>query len=192
MRHFFSIAAATVILAAPMGAQTTARPTSGPEFRTFVGAFVPTGDQRSDFKDATLLGAQIAQEFSPWAHVLGSFSWTNSSNKFATLNDHGTNIWQYDVGAEINSLHNITNEWFLRPFIGAGIGARTYDYKAASAPTKTCTSGYGSAGMEFQRFDGAIRLDVRDYLNCFENPITAKKSTRNDLGFSLGLVYHLR
>ena len=183
--------AAALLVAASAAAQAP-RPTAGPEIRTLVGAFMPTGDQRNDFKDATLLGAQIAREMSPWSHLLASVSWAHGHNKFAQLNDKVTYIWQYDVGAEVNALHTIGNDWFFRPFVGAGVGARTYDYKAATASTKTCTAGYGSVGMEFQRFDGALRFDLRDNLNCFESPITAKKSTRNDLGLSFGLVYHIR
>jgi hypothetical protein len=192
-RTIFPIAtlSALAALAVSVSAQTT-RVTPGFEVRTFAGAFVPTGDMRNDFKTATMLGAQVAHEFSEHLHLLGSFAWTHGHNKFANLNDDRTFIWQYDAGIELNLVREINDQWLFRPLVGAGVGGRTYDYAAAGVGTNTCSAGYASVGSELQRGTVAVRLDARDYLNCFKSPFTGEKKTRNDVGLTLGLVYHIR
>jgi hypothetical protein len=165
---------------------------TGFEVRSFAGAFVPTGDQRNDFKTATMLGAQVAHEFSEHLHLLGSFAWTHGHNKFANLNDDRTFIWQYDAGVELNLVREINDDWLFRPLVGVGVGARTYDYAAAGVGSNTCSAGYASVGSELQRGTVAVRFDARDYLNCFKSPFTGVEKTRNDIGLTLGLVYHIR
>jgi hypothetical protein len=57
---------------------------------------------------------------------------------------------------------------------------------------RTCGSGYGALGTEFQRDRLALRAEARDYVCCFKAPVTGVKSkTRNDVGLSLGFAYHL-
>jgi hypothetical protein len=189
----FSIAtlSAFAALTISASAQTTGV-TPGFEIRSFAGAFVPTGDMRNDFKTATTVGAQVAHEFSEHMHLLGSIAWTHGHNKFANLTDDRTFIWQYDAGVELNLVREINDEWLFRPLIGAGVGARTYDYAAAGVGSNTCSAGYASVGSELQRGTVAVRLDARDYLNCFKSPFTGVKKTRNDVGLTLGLVYHIR
>jgi hypothetical protein len=139
-----------------------------------------------------MVGAQVAHEFSERLHLLGSFAWTQGHNKFANLNDDRTSIWQYDAGVELNLVREINDAWLFRPLIGAGVGARTYDYAAAGIGSNTCSAAYGNVGSELQRGTVAIRLDARDYLNCFKSPFTGVQKTRNDVGLTLGLVYHIR
>jgi hypothetical protein len=53
--------------------------------------------------------------------------------------------------------------WYFRPFVGTGVGGRTYNCRRVEART-----------------------------TCFESPITADKRTRNAIGLTVGLAYHLR
>src|SRR4249919_1031952 len=186
-----TLSIATLSALAVLAVTTTAQPTRvtpGFEVRTFAGAFVPTGDMRNDFKTATMIGAQVAHEFSQNLHLLGSLGWTHGHNKFASLNDDRTFIWQYDAGVELNLVREINDEWLFRPLVGAGVGGRTYDYAAAGVGSNTCSAGYASVGSELQRGTVAVRLDARDYLNCFKSPFTGVQKTRNDIGLTLGLV----
>ena len=160
------------------------------ELRPFVGAYLPRGNMGSDFKAATTLGGQAAIELSSYAHVLGTVGWTNGHAKFAASNDV-THIWQYDLGAELNTLYRMDNDWLWRPFVGAGAGGRTYDYNAPAFSTRTCTAGYAALGTELQGGSVAYRLEGRGYLSCFTSPITAQKETRNDFGLTFGIAYHL-
>jgi hypothetical protein len=175
--------------ASALGAQTSQRRFT-PEVRPLIGVFVPTGSMRDDFKTATLLGAQVALELSSNWHVLSNVSFTHGHNRLYATSDR-TNIWQYDAGVEGNLVVPMGERWLFRPFAGLGAGGRTYDYRG-EVDTRSCTAGYGALGSEFQTGPVALRLEARDYLSCFESPISGYKKTRNDLGFAFGLAYHIR
>src|SRR5947208_1821879 len=52
--------------------------TSGFELRPFVGAYIPTGDQRDLLKDAVLVGGQLTWHVIPPVAVTGTFGWSPS------------------------------------------------------------------------------------------------------------------
>ena len=163
-----------------------------PELRPFVGAYVPTGTQRDLFNDASLFGIQGALEVNPTFHLLGTFSWVPVHNKFTGF-DENANIFAYDVGTEFGMMHPLGSGWELKPFLGVGVGARTYAYKASGLSNTTCASGYGALGSEFQFHKVALRLEARDNVFCYRSPIAGVGSkTRNDVGIALGLAYHFR
>ncbi len=180
---------AALVCAAPLPGQGIDN--YGLELRSFVGAFVPTAKQSNDFKTATTVGAQLAWEMSENFHLLGSYAWTHGHNKFA-FSDDRTYISQYDVGVEMNHFRELSESWVFRPFVGLGAGARTYDYRATGIGSRTCAAGYGAVGMEMQWVIIAFRAEARDYLTCFESPMTGRKQTRSDLGLTFGLAYHIR
>jgi hypothetical protein len=182
--------AALVCITPAMSAQRVG--SFGPEIRPFVGAFIPTSDHRQDFKAATVVGGQAALELNENFHVLSSVSFMYGHNRFGVGNTDNTYIWQYDVGGEMNLVNEMANDWFFRPFVGLGAGARTYDYRATGMKSKTCTAGYGALGTEFQNGPVALRIEGRDYLTCFQSPITGKRQTRNDATFALGMAFHIR
>jgi hypothetical protein len=189
MRTRFVLPAALLAAAATLPAQERWRPPSV-EVRPFAGAFIPVGAQRADFKSATMVGAQAAIELNRYFHGLASVGWTHGHNKFFAKDL--THIWQYDLGVELNLVREIGFGWYFRPFIGTGAGGRTYDYRSLTNGTRSCLAGYGTAGGEMQHGVVAFRLEARDYLSCYESPVTGTKRTRNDLGLSVGLAYHLR
>ncbi|MEX2154446.1 MAG: outer membrane beta-barrel protein [Gemmatimonadaceae bacterium] len=190
MRYTRVIVAALIAAAPTASAQRIE--SFGPEIRPFVGAYIPTSDHSNDFKAATMVGAQGAFELSENFHFVSSVSWALGHNKFAGYSTDNTNIWAYDVGGEMNLVNEITDNWFLKPFVGLGAGGRTYDYRARGVGTKTCTTGYGALGTEFQSGLVALRFEARDYLSCFQSPVTGKRQTRNDAAFTFGLAYHVR
>ena len=160
------------------------------EIRPFAGAFLPVGAFDADFKSATMVGLQGAIEMNRHIHGIATVGWTHGHNRLFTSDV--THIWQYDVGAELNAVKEMGWGWYFRPFLGAGAGGRTYDYRDVDVKTTSCTAGYGSLGAEVQRNIVALRVEARDYLSCFESPLTAKKNTRNDIALTFGLAYHLR
>lgn len=189
MRTTTLIPAALLVAAAMLPAQEVWRP-STVEVRPFAGIFLPVGTQRADFKPATMVGAQAAMELNRHIHALGGIGFTHGHNKFYAKDL--THIWQYDLGVEFNLIREIGYNWYFRPFLGTGAGGRTYDYRSLTDGTRSCLAGYGTAGAELQRGVVAFRIEARDYLSCFESPETGEKQTRNDLGLSVGLAYHLR
>jgi hypothetical protein len=189
MRAIRLFPAAALVVTAALPAQAQWRDWSL-EVRPFAGVFVPVGAQRSDFKAATTLGAQTAVELGRNVHALAGVGWTHGHNKLYV--DDVTHIWQYDAGAEFNLNREIGDGIMLRPFVGAGAGGRTYDYKAGGVGTNSCLAGYGTLGSEIQDGVIAFRAEARNYLSCYESPISGTKRTRHDLGLSIGLAYHLR
>ncbi len=125
-------------------------------------------------------------------HLVGTFGWVPAQNKYAVAQDN-VNIFQYNVGVELGFVQPLGGSWELRPFVGAGVGGRTYAYQAATLSNKTCAAGYGALGTEFQLARTALRLEARDNVFCFKSPIAGVSSkTRNDIGLAFGVAYHLR
>lgn len=189
MRRSLILSSIALAWAAAVPAQEPWRQPSV-EVRPFAGVYLPVGAHRSDFKSATMVGVQTAIEMNRYFHGLASVGWTHGHNKIFTADV--TQIWQYDIGAELNAIRDVGFGWYFRPFVGMGFGGRTYDYETANVSTASCTAGYGAFGGEMQRNVVALRAEVRDYLSCYESPLSGKKNTRNDLGLSVGLAYHLR
>jgi hypothetical protein len=163
-----------------------------PEIRPFVGMYIPTGDQRDLFDDAAMLGVQAALELRPSFHLLGTFGWAPGQTKYAVAKDN-VQIFQYDVGMELNLVRPLGESWLFKPFLGVGGGARTYLYEDDNLKNRTCAAGYGALGAELEFNRAAIRLEGRDNVFCFRSALPDIKSkTRNDVGLSLGLAYHFR
>ena len=163
-----------------------------PEIRPFMGVYLPTGDHRDLFDDAAMFGLQAALELRPSFHLLGTFGWIPGQAKYAVVNND-VQIFQYDVGLELNLVRELGEAWLFKPFLGFGGGARTYVYDDDNLKNRTCTSGYGALGTELQLGRAAIRLEGRDNVFCFRSALPGIKSkTRNDVGLSLGLAYHFR
>jgi len=160
------------------------------ELRPVVGAFVPTGSMRNEFRDAMLVGIQGGFEFNSNVHLLLGGFWSRNDTHVTMVGSRHADIWQFDAGAEANMIKPMGRDWFFRPFVGGGVGMRTYDY-TAKAGNNRCLAGYASVGAEAQRFIGAFRFEARDYVTCYESPLTGLKKTRNDVGLTLGFVYHV-
>ena len=188
MRRIAIALALFVAGAATLTAQST---TKKPEIRPFIGANVPTGEQRNLFTDAALLGAQIALELRPTVHVVGTFGWAASQTSY-NIPDDNVNMFTYDVGVEMSLVQSLGGAWELKPFVGLGAGARTYAY-SGDLPDQTCGSAYLGGGTEFQLVPWAFRLEARYNAFCYQTPFTTDESeTRYDLGLTLGLAYHFR
>ena len=189
MRRTVFAVAALVAGATALAAQTPKK--IRPEIRPFVGATIPTGEQRDLFADAALVGAQAAVELKPSLHVLGTFGWTPGQNKYAVALDN-VSIFQYTVGAELGFVEPLAGNWEVRPFIGVGVGGRTYAYEASTLDDKTDVAGYGAVGTEFQLARTALRLEARGNLYRFHSPMAGVAvKTRSDIGLSFGVAYHL-
>jgi hypothetical protein len=123
---------------------------------------------------------------------VGTFGWAPSQATYSFANDN-VNIFEYTVGLEVGLSRSLSGNWLFKPFLGAGAGGRTYAYAAPGIAGQTCTAGYAAAGTEFQLAKTAFRLEARDNMFCYQSPIAGQASkTRNDVGLSLGVAFHIR
>ena len=160
------------------------------EVRPFVGAYIPTGDQRDFLKDAVLAGAQLSWRAIPALAITGSFGWSPSKDRI-TPGNQTLDIYQYDVGAELRaaSLYS-SGIWNFSPFAGLGIGGRTYNYRDLDVDSKTNVDGYAAVGGDVGFGPIGLRIEGRDYVSQFK-PLTGsgETKTRNDVGVAVGLTY---
>jgi len=153
--------------------------------RPFVGAYVPTGDQRDFLKDAVLLGAQASWNATDIVALTASFGWASPKDKISA-GDQTLDAFQYDLGLELRS--PFTTLAGITPFIGAGAGARTYSYRDLNVDSKTNFDGYGALGADVGAGPVALRVEARDYVSRFQ-PLTGSGSTktRNDIALLAGV-----
>ncbi|MEX2152715.1 MAG: hypothetical protein WD825_05200 [Gemmatimonadaceae bacterium] len=74
---------ALIFTAFRLTAQETSAPARG-TIRPFVGAFIPTGDQRDLLEDAVLVGAQASWTVHPNVGLTASFGWTPTTDRVGT------------------------------------------------------------------------------------------------------------
>jgi Outer membrane protein beta-barrel domain len=160
----------------------------GFEIRPFVGAYIPTGAQRDLLKDAVLVGAQASYRVIPQLAITGSFGWSPSKDRI-TPGDPTLDLFQYDVGAEARGAGWVRGDsWDFTPFVGLGVGGRTYNYRDLDVGSKTDFDGYGALGGDLNFGQVGLRIEGRDYVSQFK-PLTGTgdAKTRNDVALAAGL-----
>lgn len=174
-------AALAVLSTTPALAQEPER-TRRFELSPFVGAYVATGDQRDLLDDALLVGVTGSYDVLPYLAVVGSFGWAPTQVKgLARAED--LDLFQYDLGVQGQYALSLGRGVELQPFVGAGVGARTYSFRDLDVDAETDLAGYLSAGagLRFRAVD--VSLTVRDYISSFDGiGAETESETRNDLG----------
>ena len=184
------LGAVAVTSVASLAAQDA--PSYAPRFNvaTYAGASIPTGDLRNAFDSGLLLGAQGTYDLSAHLGVLGGLDWTNPKTKLIAA-DSRANVYQADLGLELGGARGNTRRWALRPFVDVGGGLRRYDYSSSALNDHTGGEGFAALGTEVAVGRSAIRLAATDNVFSYESPMAdATRSTRNDVGLSLGFGFH--
>ena len=161
------------------------------ELRPFAGAFVPTGMERHLLHDAFFAGAQGSYRILPVLAATGSFGWSPNKD-YLTRGTPSLDVLQYDVGLEGRAASWMRGtEWELTPFVGAGVGGRTFTYRDFDADSQTNFTGYGALGGELGFGRLGARFEARDYLSRFTPLVRGGASdTHNDVTLSAGLTVH--
>jgi hypothetical protein len=161
----------------------------GLELRPFVGAYLPTGNQRDLLRDAFHVGAQASYRVIPQLAITGTFAWSPSKDR-VTRGDQSIDIFHYDVGVEGRAASWLRGTtWDFTPFVGLGVGGRTYDYRDLDVDAVSKFAGYGALGGEFGFGRVGVRVEGRDYLSRF-SPLTGRgaSDTRNEITAATGLT----
>lgn len=182
------IALAALLIPLAVG---TASSATIPEYRLFFGAYIPTGSQADMLKSSMLFGLQGGAELSRNVHVLATLAYATPRSK--GIDPADVHIYQYDAGAEYFHVYQASENahWSVRPFLGAGLGGRTYDVQESDLKTHSDFTAYGSLGTELQHANIAARLEVRDYWTRF-NGFSGNQSAKSyySLVVGGGFSYH--
>ncbi len=185
-----TIAAATIALASTASAQLA--PTSGRswELLTSSGALVATGAQRDAIKDAPLSTLQLSYVIDSRIAVTSMVGWARSRD-LAAANDPKLDVFTFDVGAELRADRMGSEEGVtFAPFVGAGAGSRSYNYRSLDVDATHNVAGYASLGGDVGMGRVHLRLEARDYVSGFK-PLTGAgtSQTRNDVIAFVGLRF---
>ena len=166
-----AIAAATLVLLAsprPTHAQESPARRNGWELIASSGALVPANAQRSALRDAALSTAQLSYVIGQRVAVTTMFGWARSRD-LASAGAPKLDVYTYDVGAEARAPRWLEGKVAsLTPFVGAGVGGRSYDHRKLDVAATHALAGYGAAGGELGVGRVRLRLEVRDYVTAFK------------------------
>lgn len=160
-----------------------------------LGAFLPTGDNRRALGDAPYIGAQVAFRVRPSIALVGGLAASQTTDRRIGPGERGVTLWQYDMGVELAPwisapAYNIRRS--VVPFVGTGIGGRTYDYTRRALERHDALVGYVSAGAELRPRAGrraGLRAEGRAYVS---HPERGGGGLRSDVVLAAGLAYHFR
>jgi hypothetical protein len=157
----------------------------------YVGAFIATGGQRDVLDDAVITGLTLSYDVHRYVAVVGSFGWAPSKSVALGVEDD-LDLFQYDVGVQGQYAFSLGRKLTLKPFLGGGVGARTYSFRDLDVDSETDFAGYFSGGANLEYGKLALGVTVRDYITAFDGIGTEQdSSTRNDLNVfaSFGLRF---
>ncbi len=161
------------------------------EVRPFVGAAIPMGGQRALFDDEMIAGVQAAIGVTERFQAVTTFAWIPGTAHYA-VGDDAVDIYQYDFGAEFDFPRAPVLEQRFTPFVGLGLGPRSYRYASTQLADRGCLSGYAALGAELRLFTTTFRMEARDIVYCYESPLARGRSrTRSDVTLAIGLGFSL-
>lgn len=184
-----SLTAVATPVAAQLGG-TSVRSPGSLEVRPFAGAFIGTGDQRELLGDEVFTGLQASWRIIPALAVTGTFGWSPNRDRLQSVSEK-LDIFQYDVGVEARAASLVGNGSVdFSPFVGLGLGGRTYSYRDLDADSQTHFNGYGAIGGDLGFGRVGLRVEGRDYVSRFK-PLTGDgdAEARNDVTLAAGLYY---
>jgi hypothetical protein len=188
------VSAAAILLAAAATAHAQPSTPKKPGFELLLpsGTVVPTGAQQSELKRASLTAVQLSYGLRPDLVLTGTVGWART-RPLGRGDDARLNLFTYDIGAECRLPRRDSDAGVnFKPFTGAGVGARTFDYRHADAPTTHNLAAYASAGGELGLARVRVRLEVRDYMTWLDAPGSSDSARRNDVVVMAGLRLGVR
>ena len=186
----FAVAGLAIAALVSGGALTRIQAQGRLESRSVIGAFIPTGDQRTELDGALMMGSSLAFRASPSISLVGRFTWSGSNAKQLSGQPQ-VKVYGYDLGAEYRVADVAAGRsWRVRPFVGGGVGGRTYNTDVSGMKNETDLVGYGALGIQADYKKIGFRVEGRDYLSRYDGLTgTGDRATRNDVGVSAGMAF---
>ncbi|MBK7369594.1 MAG: hypothetical protein IPJ04_17400 [Candidatus Eisenbacteria bacterium] len=168
-------------------AQDSARPGTKWDFVTSSGALLPTGEQRDAIASGALSTAQLSYEVRPAIAAIATIGWARSRD-LVSAGEPKLDLFSYDLGAEARLKPWRAGRLDVRPFVGAGAGARTYNHRHADLAVTHDVTGYAGVGAELGAGWVRMRLEARDYVLGFQ-PLggDGPSDTRSEVALMAGL-----
>jgi hypothetical protein len=179
----------TLLAASALSAQeVSAKPQPRSRWEILVpsGTLIPTGDQRDAIKQGNLSALQVSHVTSEVFAITSMVGWARSRD-LSTTNESKLDVFTYDLGAEARAPRLLS---IFSPFVGAGVGGRSYNHRDLATDATHNVAAYGSIGGELSVKRIAIRLEARDYVAGFK-PLnnTGAGRTGNDVVLMAGLRF---
>lgn len=181
-------AAATLSLAATQTLSAQGSDSSGWSLLVPSGAIMPTGAQSHAIKRGNVTAIQLAYAPRATFAVTSTFGWARSRD-VAAADAPKLDVFTYDIGAEARAPRWLEgNGMSLMPFVGAGAGGRSYNYRKLDVDATHNLAAYVSAGGEVRVRRIGVRLEARDYVTGFK-PLNGAGASRtgNDVVVMAGL-----
>jgi len=156
-----------------------------PEFHPMAGAFLPAGQMHRDFEPSVTAGVQGTLELLDAVDGAVSVSWIDGRSRTDVYGDRFA-AWTFDAGLEFNSKQQVDVQTYMRPFLGAGVGARIYDFEHRR--NSAWPVAYASVGVERVILDVAYRIETRAYVSGFGDAATGHRETRGDFAAMAGIA----
>jgi hypothetical protein len=158
------------------------------EIRLEGGGWYPTGAIADELKNAGTVGATASWTFSPDWSALISGSWTPSREKDPAAPQH-VNIYQYDLGIEWSTMTGEVYRWEVSPFVGAGLGSRSYSPQRLGTPSQSVFDGYLAAGVSFGSDQETWRIGIRNCVSGWKGIIKTTSTTGDDVAIIAGIGF---
>ena len=158
------------------------------EVGPYAGAYIPTGNQRDFVTGALLTGLQLSVLPHRRFALTVNYGWAATRDR-QIAESRALDTYQMDIGGEwrMPACYR-RGSWQLVPFVGAGAGGRTYDYRDVAVSSRTDMVGYAAVGGEVDFGGWGIRLEARDHRSQSRTLAApeASPTMRNDINIASG------
>jgi hypothetical protein len=182
------VAASLAGVTSGAAAQATPDQKSAFEFLVPSGTLVPTGAQRGAIKRGDLTALQLSYLVNGNVAITTTVGWARSRD-ITTAGSPKLDVFTYDLGAELRA-NTVGSAVTFMPFVGAGAGDRSYNYRSLDVNATHNLAGYASLGGQLGYKRVGLRIEARDYTTGFKPLAVAGTSVRrNDVAVLVGLSY---
>lgn len=162
------------LAAAPARAQEPLRTV---QISPLLGVVLPAGRQRTFLDDAVVVGLTASLDVHRNVALVAAFGWARTQGRGLAARAATLDVAQYDLGVQAQ-LPIALDGQTLKPFLGAGVGGRTYRLKGLGVERETDLVGYWAAGVSLEYRSVVVGATVRGHFSDFDGVGAERGSTR--------------